>query len=143
MGAGRSASNATGDDNDDDSAKMAGAATIGSPENIDHILDNMFVQRAPYQPPTVSAAAPSGLLSGKSMEADALVGAELTAGELNIGGISVSSQLQSFSLGFRVKKMFVFALQKMSINDLKTDDHADSHLMPTNVGVHESVANAS
>lgn len=29
----------------------ATAATIGSPENIDHILDNMFVQRAPYQPP--------------------------------------------------------------------------------------------
>lgn len=26
---------------------------IGSPENIDHILDNMFVQRAPFQPPTV------------------------------------------------------------------------------------------
>lgn len=25
---------------------------IGSPENIDHILDNMFVQRPPYQPPT-------------------------------------------------------------------------------------------
>lgn len=46
----------------------ATVASIGSPENIDHILDNMFVQRAPYQPPTM----------GKG---DALK----TAGELDAG----------------------------------------------------------
>lgn len=39
------------DDNAQADKVAATAATIGSPENIDHILDNMFVQRAPYQPP--------------------------------------------------------------------------------------------
>ncbi|XP_055854849.1 bromodomain-containing protein DDB_G0280777 isoform X2 [Episyrphus balteatus] len=33
-------------------------APIGSAENIDHILDNMFVQRAPYQPQTRKSASP-------------------------------------------------------------------------------------
>ncbi len=32
---------------------------IGSPENIDHILDNMFTQRAPFQPPTRKSNSPS------------------------------------------------------------------------------------
>lgn len=32
---------------------------IGSPENIDHILDNMFTQRPPFQPPTRKSNSPS------------------------------------------------------------------------------------
>ncbi|KAJ6648890.1 hypothetical protein Bhyg_04122 [Pseudolycoriella hygida] len=32
---------------------------IGSPENIDHILDNMFTQRAPFLPPTRKSNSPS------------------------------------------------------------------------------------
>lgn len=41
---------------DDGGMDASTVASIGSPENIDHILDNMFVQRAPYQPPTIGKA---------------------------------------------------------------------------------------
>lgn len=34
-------------------------APIGSAENIDHILDNMFEQRRPYQPPTRKSPSPA------------------------------------------------------------------------------------
>lgn len=44
-----------GDDSGDgDKPSGTGVAPIGSAEDIDHILDNMFVQRAPYQPPSAA-----------------------------------------------------------------------------------------
>lgn len=49
----------------DDDDKAALNAPIGSPENIDHILDNMFTQRAPFQPPTRKSNSPSPESSGK------------------------------------------------------------------------------
>lgn len=74
------------DDNDDDGGKAASAATIGSPENIDHILDNMFVQRAPYQPPSTTVAAT--LPKSNEVTAEVVVSSEITAGELD-DGVSV------------------------------------------------------
>lgn len=54
MGRSVSGSNSgTGVDEYDDEAQKV----VHSTENIDHILDNMFVQRAPYQPTTALAAA--------------------------------------------------------------------------------------
>lgn len=43
----------------DEDDKTALNPPIGSPENIDHILDNMFTQRAPFQPPTRKSNSPS------------------------------------------------------------------------------------
>lgn len=43
----------------DEDDKTALNQAIGSPENIDHILDNMFTQRPPYQPPARKSNSPS------------------------------------------------------------------------------------
>ncbi|KAL5286453.1 CASC3 family protein [Megaselia abdita] len=48
----------------DDDGKSS--STIDTSENIDHILDNMFVQRAPYQPP--SAIPPSNTQDEQSSQ---------------------------------------------------------------------------
>lgn len=76
-GKGRARQSAQQFDEMDDDSKQANAqpaAPIGSPENIDHILDNMFVQRAPYQPPTTrKSSSPSPLSdapSGKAIPTD-------------------------------------------------------------------------
>lgn len=51
--------NPTYDEYDEDAAKNPQInAPLGSSE-IDHILDNMFVQRAPYQPPTRKSSSPT------------------------------------------------------------------------------------
>lgn len=55
-GKGRNRQNNSQFDEDD---KAALNAPIGSPENIDHILDNMFTQRPPFQPPTRKSNSPS------------------------------------------------------------------------------------
>lgn len=55
---------------DDDAGKIATStssnAPLGSAENIDHILDNMFVQRPPLQPPTRKSSSPSTESTGTS-----------------------------------------------------------------------------
>lgn len=46
---------AGGNSNDGDDSQQSGTTTNAA-DNIDHILDNMFVQRPPYQPPSVATA---------------------------------------------------------------------------------------
>lgn len=58
-GADAAGGNGANENDDGGNANATGAAPIGSAENIDHILDNMFVQRAPYQPPTRKSPSPA------------------------------------------------------------------------------------
>lgn len=51
-------------DDADEMSQDPSAPPLGSAENIDHILDNMFVQRAPYQPPTTRKSPPSEVGAG-------------------------------------------------------------------------------
>ncbi|XP_055625702.1 ataxin-2 homolog [Toxorhynchites rutilus septentrionalis] len=55
-----SSGNSINESDENNAGSNGGAnAPIGSAENIDHILDNMFVQRPPYQPPTRKSPSPA------------------------------------------------------------------------------------
>lgn len=47
------------DDNGSNKTMTPNPSQVDTSENIDHILDNMFVQRAPHYPPTTGLAAVS------------------------------------------------------------------------------------
>lgn len=48
---------AGGSSNDAEDSQQSGGNSNAAADNIDHILDNMFVQRAPYQPPSATTTA--------------------------------------------------------------------------------------
>ncbi|XP_055902364.1 protein CASC3 isoform X2 [Eupeodes corollae] len=89
--------------NSSTSTAASANAPIGSAENIDHILDNMFVQRAPYQPQTrKSASPPSDDPSKGSNTSAAAVGAAAGAADPSSVGKSrthESSSVECISVG--------------------------------------------
>lgn len=76
-GRNRNANQQFDDFEDDGKSGSTVIASIGSPENIDHILDNMFVQRAPFQPPTSvrksNSPAPSDVMAGNKPDGELFI----------------------------------------------------------------------
>ncbi|XP_017472535.1 PREDICTED: protein CASC3 isoform X1 [Rhagoletis zephyria] len=66
-------------------------APIGSVENIDHIIDNMFVQRPAFQPPQPATSNPTRKSSSPSTNADNSNGEN--SGNVNSGGGIINSPL--------------------------------------------------
>lgn len=76
-GRNRNANQQFDDFEDDGKTGSTVTAPIGSPENIDHILDNMFVQRAPFQPPSSvrksNSPAPSDATGGNKADGEQFI----------------------------------------------------------------------
>lgn len=96
-GKGRNRQNNNQFDEDD---KTALNAPIGSPENIDHILDNMFTQRPPFQPPTRKSNSPSPESNAKAGDSQSEAAqSNLTASSTFDGG---NKQLEFVDAGMGV-----------------------------------------
>lgn len=104
-------------------------APIGSAENIDHILDNMFVQRQPYQPQTRKSASPPNEDVNKSVPG----GGSSVHGESMSG--KVRTQNTSADVETSAKTLEEKCLTAVAIT--KTDsasNPADGPLLDENMG---------
>uniref|UniRef100_A0A182MRU4 XK-related protein n=1 Tax=Anopheles culicifacies TaxID=139723 RepID=A0A182MRU4_9DIPT len=104
----------------DASTPSGTTATVDSGENIDHILDNMFVQRPQYQPPSRKSPSPALAPSAATQQPQSQAAGNETANgatELRTDGGSavVDGQDSMDNIGESVKKMSIQDTDKLSI----------------------------